>query len=327
MPPRLVKTMVVKDRGSVRFTYPAVVDSSERADLSFEVSGLLIEVGVKAGDKVEKGEVVARLDPRNFEISVDGTKAKYETASSDVERNRPLAEKEYISKAAFDRLIAIRDVAKAELDTAEKRLSDAYLRAPFSGIVADEPIDNFQTVQAKERILMLQKIEEVEIVLNVPAGDIVFKNGETSKVLVRFEDVPGREFEATLKSFATVADAETQTYRVKLAMSSPSGVNILPGMAATVSAKGIVESEQMLIKEYTLPVYAVLADEKGASYVWLVDERSMTVYRQPVKVSSLTDRNILISEGIKSGDIVVTAGGAYLEEGRNVHIATKELNK
>ena len=319
--PRLVKSVVVKDKSSVRFTYPAIVDSSERADLSFEVSGTLIEVRVKAGHKVERDQVVARLDPREFELSVSGAKAKYETASSDVERNRPLAEKEYISKSSFDRLIAIRDVAKVDLDTAEKKLSDTYLRAPFSGIVAREPIDNFQTVEAKQAILMLQKLKDIEISLNIPAGDIVFKNGEDSRVVVTFEDLPGREFEATLKSFATVADSETQTYRAVLTMPSPSDVNILPGMAATATARGIVETKRFSEEAFSLPVNSVLGDEKGAPFVWLVDEKSMTVYRQPVKTSGLTDASILISGGVKVGDIVVTAGGAYLEEGKKVRIA------
>lgn len=318
--PRLVKTYTVGEEKSVKYTYPGRVEPSEQAELSFEVPGLLTEVKVKASDRVDAGDVLARLDPRNFEIEISKAKADYDRAASDVERNRPLAEKDYISRSSFDRLIATRDMRKATLDAAEKRLADSHLVAPFKGIIADDPMDNFQNVQAKETVMLLHSLVTIEIALNLPSSDLVFRTKRTGDIIVTMEDLPGREFVAKLKSVSSIADPETQTFRVVLTMTPPDDARILPGMAATVTATSVVESEELDKKYISLPAGSVLADELGNPYVWLIDGDVMTVKRKKIKTGELTEGSILVLEGLNKGDTIVTAGGSYLADGMKVRI-------
>lgn len=316
--PRLVSVFVVGEHHGVRYTYPAKVEPNEQVQLAFEVPGLLIKMNVKAGDLVKAGDVLAVLDPRDYEIDLSKAKANFEKAEADVNRNQPLAEKDYISKASFDEFVAKRDIAKADLEAVEKRLSDTHLVAPFSGIIAQDPIDNFQNVQAKQPIMLLYKPELIKIALNVPSADMMFKKEKPSCAKVTIEDLPDREFEAAVRSFSPLADPETQTYRVVLTMKPLADVNILPGMAATVTAGSLVDNEELRGTYFSLPSSAVLSDEKGNPFVWIVDPETMEVRKNLIKAGEFMDNVLLVLEGLKKGEVVVNAGGSYLQEGMKV---------
>lgn len=323
--PKTVKTYTVQGAKDLGYKYPGLVAADKKAVLAFEVPGLLMEVNVKGGDPVQAGQILARLDPRNFELAVEKAKAQFEKAQADVERNAPLAEKEYVSKAEFDRLKAIRDISKADYDTALKALNDTYLLAPFSGIIANEPLDNFQNVQAKEPVLTLQAIKDLEIIVNIPSSDLIHldeRKDANKTILVEFSDLPGHRFPTKLKSFSTLADPETLTYEVKLLMPKPEQFNILPGMTALVEAKDIVEIDPKAASEFSIPLTAVRADASGQTYVWTVNPEKMEAERRNVTGNQLSLSTILITQGLKSGDVVISAGASNVTENMKVKFMT-----
>jgi len=170
-----------------------------------------------------------------------------------------------------------RDVALAALSTAEKALSDTVLKTPFRGGIAKVTGRQFQNVQAKEAIAILQS-DEVEAVINVP-GTIIARMPQLVPVGVRvtLDAAPDVEIIATFKEASGEADPNTQTYRVSFSFVPPEDLFILPGMTATVSSSFVFNGAQDLVASgVAVPLSAVLA-EGDDTFVWVVDEASMKI--------------------------------------------------
>jgi RND family efflux transporter MFP subunit len=158
-------------------SFPGRVEATNQVDLAFRVGGPLIEFPVREGQFVRQGQLVARIDPRDFQIRLNAARADFERAEADFRRFSALYEKEAISQAQLDQSRATRDVAAASVDDAEASLSDTDLRAPFSGQIGETFVENFQDVQAKQAILSLIDTSFVDIVVDVPEALLATVHG------------------------------------------------------------------------------------------------------------------------------------------------------
>ena len=310
---RPVKTVVIGGESAVERTLPGRVQASNQVDLSFRVGGPLTEFPVTEGAMVAKGELLARIDPRDYEIALSKAEAAREKAVADYERMTALYEKDAVSKAQLDQAKAARDVARAAVDDAEAALRDTRLRAPFAARVGKTFVENFQDVQPKEPILSLVDVDAVDIQLDVPEVAVARFRGDLGRLAARFDTAPGREFELTVKEVAAQADPATQTFRVTLTMPQPEGLNLLPGMTAT-AVHYLPEGQAG--EDIVIPAVAVFADESGASHVWVVDQAANTVHRRPVTTGALrgTDE-IAVVDGLEPGEMVAVSAVAQLREG------------
>ena len=316
---RPVKTMVIQSGlGPGIHKFAGVVRGSRRVELSFKVSGPLVELPVEEGQEVKKGQLIARIDPRDFEIAVKEAKARTVEAENQYRRYADLFAMKQVSKADFDRYRAARDVARAQLADARNALKDTTLRAPFDGVVAKRYVDNYQKVQAKQPIVFLHDIQQIEILVDVPELIVAeLKQNRHIPSWAEFQAAPGKKYPLKLKEFSTQADPATQTYQVVLTMDQPKEANILPGMTCTVVAElGAAASTGVKI-----PAIAVLNDADGKSYVWVVDKKSMTVKKTEVKIGPLSgSEDIVVTEGLKGGETIAVAGVTQLRDGMKVRI-------
>jgi len=317
---RPVETVVVAGSAGAPSTYPGAVEASSQVNLSFRLGGPLTEVNIEEGDKVRKGQVLARIDPRDFQIAVDAARAAYESAEADYRRFSALYEKQGVSATRMDQVRTTREVALAAKRSAEARLADTYLRAPFAGEIGEVFVENFTDVLLKVPILSLVDVSALQIVVDVPEGQIATLNRSAiGRIAAVFEAAPDREFELTLKDIASQADTRTRTYRVELLMSQPEGLNVLPGMTATVTAYPLAgaDVEQRLV----VPAKAVRAEADGQQSVWVVDPETSRVHRRAVTAGSITgEGGIEILAGLKGGERIATTGVNQLQEDMEVRL-------
>jgi RND family efflux transporter MFP subunit len=293
--------------------FPGKVRAAQQVDMSFNFAGTLTKLPVKEGDNVEKDQLLAQIDPRDYKNTVAAERAKLAQSKASYERHKQLVKDEVTTPAEFDRVQRKYEVQKVALKIAQKALSDTSLKAPFPGRVAVRYVDNFKEVQAKEPVVSIQDVTSLEVVVNVPES-VIAPMRERNSVPARaeFPVAPGREFDLNIREFASEADPQTQTYRVVLAMPAPKDINILPGMTTTVFAKTGISSGGFLV-----PLTAVLADEAGKRFVWIVDQ-AMKVQKTQVEVGEVTGSHIRITKGLKSEDRIVSAGVNYLTSGQQV---------
>jgi len=125
---RPVKTILVAqpDSGGIR-NFPGRVDANKKAELAFRVSGKVQELLAKEGDLVKKGDVIAKLDPTDFQITVNNKRAFFSRSQKDFNRGKKLVKAGHISKVDFDKLESIFLSSKADLNLAKQQLPIPHL--------------------------------------------------------------------------------------------------------------------------------------------------------------------------------------------------------
>lgn len=321
---RPVKSMVVGDVLSGSRSFPGRVEASDRVDLSFRVSGPLIELPIERGVEVKKGQLLARIDPRDYRIALDEARAAFNKAEADYLRYQNLYEKDAVSVSELDLHRAQRDVAKARLDDAQSNLDYTYLRAPFTGIIGDRYVQNFEEVQVNQTICSVHDINFLDIVVDIPEHLIANVGNITPAdldIIARFEAAAGMDFPVSFKEVAAQADPATQTYELRVTMPQPDAISVLPGMTAEVIARG-TRSGDSEEREFTIPVSAVFPDKEGAGQaVWVIDSGDMTVHRREVTLGAVTGSgSVEVMSGLRAGERIVLAGVSHLREGMEVRL-------
>ncbi len=307
--------------------------AAKRADLAFRVPGLLIGLPVKEGQRVKKGQLVARLDPKDYESrlrealgQLGKAKAKLEYDSVEYQRYVKIKQTEpgavsdsmvNLKKAALEVSHAEVQAAKAAVTAARDQLAYTTLKAPFAGIIGKRYVDNHEFVVAKQPIVYLQDFSRIEILVDLPELMVVPIRKTRPKVFAHFASDPKRKFPLKIKEFATQADPYTQTYRVVLIMPAPKGIRILPGMTATVLIDFSEVSPTEM--EVVIPTIAVFADEQGRSCVWVVDPKTHQVHKRVVTTGDLSGSDrIKIKQGLSPGEVIAISGVSTLRDGMTV---------
>ncbi len=317
--PRQVKTIIVSQYGDVTDrSYPGKVRANHRVDLAFNVSGVLESLDAREGNTIQKGDVVAQVDGRDINNNLQAAQAKLTELKLNYKRTKSLFKQKVIPEAKLDEIIAALDAAEANMRILKKRLDDTKLAAPFSGVVSKRYVENYAHIVAKQPIMSLQDISTIEVVVQVPESIMVNDvQAIFSDSKVIFDALPNKKFTVNVYEFSTQADPFTQTFSVVLSMSNPEGINILPGMTATVFTE--LKDDADVNTGVFVPVSAVFADEYGKSYVWIVTDE-MKVIKAEVILGQMTSNNLVIKSGLNIDTRIVVAGVHFLKEGMAVRL-------
>lgn len=197
------------------------------------------------------------------------------------------------------------------------QLSDTTLRAPYEGVIAQRFVEQGQSVRAKQPVVKFQDVEEIEIAADVPEAVMAsaMRNADITAMTAEFSAAPGLRFPVHVKEIAQRADPVTQTFTVRVAMKAPEGLNILPGMTATVSMT--YRRAGILGERIFVPVGAVFKESAGGQVAWVVGEEGV-VSRRPVRTDAIAGGEIEIVEGLQPGERIAAAGTSFLREGMRV---------
>jgi RND family efflux transporter MFP subunit len=312
-PAKLLK--LSENSGLSSNSFPAVIRSVRSTDLAFQVGGQVTTWKALGGEFYRKGTVIAALDPRSFRNNVAQAEAQYRNADSEYQRALRLIAEDAISRSVVESRLAQRQVAQAALDDARKSLSDTTLRAPFSGYVGKTHVEQFQNVQAQAPVVTMQS-SAVEAIVNVP-GSFVLNSNRISytDTFVELDAAPGRRFPAVFREATGQADQSTQTFEGRFTFQPPGDLLVLTGMTATLFFDYALDGRGP--DGLSIPLSAILT-EGGKKYVWVVKPVERTVSRRTIEIADRIGKNVLATKGLKVGETIVAAGGAYLRKGDKV---------
>lgn len=319
---RPIKSMVVKiPNSNVVHEFSAVVDASKKADLSFKISGELVELNVKQGEEVEIGRVIAKLNDRDIKIQLNEAKSLFDKARNDYERGKNLIKSNAISQSDIDQLRTQFNGAQAKLSIAENNLEYTELKASFDGIIAKKYTENFQEINAKSPIVALHDLANIVLKIYVPESIMINMQREEvpPELSATFDAISDKSFPLIFKEVSTQADDITKTYQVTLSMKAPKSHTILPGMTAMVKAESLL-SRSLETQPFYLPSNTVLKDTNG-NFVFTVKEVADgigQIKRRSVSVGDLTPLGLEVFSGIEEGDVIVTAGMSKVIDGMEV---------
>jgi len=316
---RPVLAMKVEDAAALTGQWvPGRAKATQEVDLSFEVPGKIIDRPVVVGDDVTKGQVVAQLDPRDYENDLQRAQAERDRAKAQFQRVELAAKSGALAKQEVDNARARLTAAEAEVRIREKAVTDATIRAPYAGTVSWIFKEKFEDVREKEPIVRVVDTSRIEFVVQLPETSIsVIPYVEN--IRVKFDAFPDQEIPAEIKEVATEASQTTRTYSVNLIMDQPEGIKVLPGMTGKATAD-IRQERQGQIDSVFVPVSAVFSPDGTDTYVWIIDPDAKTVSRRAVKTGPLANTGIPVNAGLEAGEWIAIAGVHYLEEGQKVEI-------
>ena len=292
--------------------FPAVVQATRRVEMSFPVEGVLVELHGEAGRVVEKGEVIARLDPRDHQNALNAAKASYNEALLNLERTRTLRQQNVTTQSELDNAEAVFEKADAQLRISSKAVEDVIMRAPFDGVVAKRYVENHEHIAKNTPVLSLQGTADLEISFQVPEN-LIAEYGQTlgENVQVRFT-ANGEWRDARVVEVGAEADSVSRTYEVVAAVRSPRTLKVLPGMTAMARLtlpSGIENRDSVMV-----PLAAVLGGSDGDSYVWVVEGSQARPRKKMVTLGSLHADGVEVLTGLEVGQLVAVAGLHSLEE-------------
>ena len=334
IPIRTVRAMRVADlEGLSRRSFPGRAEATQEIDLAFRVSGPLVARPVSIGDEVEKGKLIARIDPRDFEVdlrnaqgSLQRAEANEQRALSDYERNLEIQQENpaAISQARIDQSKEALDVARADIAAleasvaaAKNALNDTDLTAPFSGTVVATYVENFQNVREKQKIVRLLDNSRIEFTVNIPES-LISLIDYTREVTVVFDAFPDVTVSAEIHEVGNEASEITRTFPVTLIMDQPENVKILPGMAGRASGSASRPSGGGQV-EMVVPVTAVFSPEDGdKNFVWVIDPSTNIVKRREVQLGTAISGGYIVDAGLQEGELIATAGVHFLNEDQEV---------
>lgn len=322
-------TTVEKSPGAKPLVLTGRIEAADEAALGFRISGRMIERTVGIGDRVEAGQIVARLEPQNemnalrsAQANVAAARAAVTQASNRFERQETLLGQGWTTRAQFDDAEKTRATAAAQLDSAEAQLKAAEDQVSFTDLEADAPgivtatgAEPHEVVQAGQMIIRLARESGRDGVFDVPA-QILRSIPADATIEVRLADDPTVRAVGRVRTVAPQADPTTRTFEVKVGLTGPPETMRL---GATVN--GQVELDTLTAIE--IPASALTKTNRQPA-VWIVDPANLSVSLRNVEVTRFDPTSVLISEGLDVGDVVVTAGVQALHPGQKIRLLGAE---
>jgi RND family efflux transporter MFP subunit len=239
---------------------------------------------------------------------------QYRVAQEDVKSARQLFELGAIGRQE-DIEAQEADIAalRARLQEVSIQLDDSTLRAPFDGVVAQRFVEESQDIAVGRPVIRIQDAKELTVAIDVPeavmASDI--RSADIVSLVAEFNAAPGRQFPVEIREVAQVADPVTQTFRVRAAMAAPEGLNLLPGMTASVrlTQRGTAAAGRIRV-----PVTSIMRESSGEAVAWILGE-DRTVRRRVVRLGEIVGPSIEVVEGLKAGERIAVAGVTQLKDG------------
>jgi RND family efflux transporter MFP subunit len=321
---RPVRVMVLTARSTTaRAEFSGEVRPRIETRAGFQVPGRVTQRLVEVGQSVRAGQPLATIDAQDYRLAaqaadaaLDAAKVDRDQQRADYRRFQDLQAKGFISQAELDRRKASLDAAEAKFLQADanarasgNQAAYAVLHAPHDAVVVAVDAEVGQVVAAGQSVIRLARTGEMEVLIGIPEQQLALLK-HAPEVQVRLW-AGGEPMKGRVREVAPVADAATRTFPTRIALVDPPPFVAL-GMTAVVAFATPIERPVIAV-----PLQALLS-EGGLTYAWLVDPVTSTVHRTQVSVANVAGNEIVISEGLKPGDQVVTAGVHQLKEGQKV---------
>ncbi len=298
------------------------------SDLSFRVSGKVVERLVDVGDHVAAGDVLARIDPKQqqadlaaAEASVRSAEAQLRQTTAAFNRQKALLAQGFTTRSAYDSAEEAQrtaqgslDAAKAQLDTARDTLSYSELRADAPGIVTARNIEVGQVTQVASTAFTVALDGPRDAVFNVYEG-LVTAQLDDRRVQLALLDAPSITSEGTIREVSPTVDGASGTVRVKVTVQNPR-----PEM--TLGSIVVGTAKLPAVNAAILPS-SVLTSDNGKPAVWVIDPQTHAVSLREVNVAAYESMNVVFRGGLKAGEQVVTSGGTRLRPSQVVAVKSE----
>lgn len=324
---RLVQAITISRSGTQNIVFlTGEVRAENEAGLGFRVDGKMISRPASLGDIIRTGQVVAYLDPQDMKNNLVAAKAdlaaaqaELTEASSNERRQRSLYEQGVAPQTRFEeaqRTLGVASAkvqaAKAHAELAEDQLKYTELKSDIDGAVTTTLAEAGEVVRAGQVILRVAQDGGRDAVFNVPED--LMRSGDTRKeklkIDVALSNKPDVHVEGYIREISPQADPVTRTFIVKVGLINPPPEirlgSIVTGRAEIAEKAAVIRIPAMALNRQT-----------GEPAVWIIDGTGKAVL-QRITIGKYDQDDVIVKDGLKEGDIVITAGVHSLHPGQIV---------
>ena len=299
-----------------KINLPGYVDPYEDLWVKAEVGGQIVNIPVKEGQTVKKGQILVELDDRDYRLRLSRIEAAYDLAKLDYDRIASLDKKGITAANRMDEASARYKDVVAQRDEARLALERTRIAAPISGRINNLAAKQGDFIQPGVEIAQILQVDDVKIKVGIPESDVAsLFNLESSEVVI--EALGNRRVKGNKVFLSQQPRNLARLFDLELIVPNPDG-QILPGMFARVElVKNVFENALVI------PLYAVI--NQGEQRFVFVENNGIAEKRQ-VEVGMLVDWQIQVVAGLESGDRLVIVGHRLLDEGQVVDVVQNVSN-
>jgi RND family efflux transporter MFP subunit len=317
-------TIERQDAGDVVVLSGRIAAEDETA-VAFRIPGRMIERPVNVGDRVRKGQVLARLEQMNernqllaAQAGLNAARAELVRARDALQRQQSLIDEGFTTRANLDTALATFRAAESQVKSAEAQVQMAQdlvgftvLTAEFDGSVTARGAEAGEVVQGGQMILRIARAGGTDAVFEVPPQVLRVASRETPVAVSLTED-PRITATGRVREVAPQANPITGTFTVRVGLENPP-----PGMllGSVVSGRVKLAGEQLVV----IPSSALMTSG-GSPAIWVVDRATSTVSLRNISILRHEPGSVVVGEGLVPGDTVVTAGVQALRPGQKVRL-------
>jgi membrane fusion protein, multidrug efflux system len=295
--------------------------------LAFRIDGKLIERSVAVGDRITVGRLVARLDPQDEKNALQGAEADIAAAQAALAqaerlegRQGDLLKRNITSRALYDQSLQQLQTAQAQLDSAQarhrsaqNRITHTELASEVNGIVTAKGAEPGEFVRAGQMIVRVAREVYKDAVFEVPAQLALSRRIPQNPVVqVALVDHPSIRTTGRIREVTPQADPVTRLFQVKVGLDDPP-----PEFFLGIMVSGGISFDSPAVM--TVPLTAIIESD-GKPAVWIVDPTNSTVALRTVEVLRYDPSAVILSSGLRDGEVVVTAGVNVLHPGQKVKL-------
>lgn len=305
---RIQPVEIIEYKIPVRAT--GVLGTTTQMKLSFKTGGIIKQLNIREGESVRRGEVLAVLDLSEVSAQVNQARIGYEKSERDLRRAGNLYRDSVATLEQYEDARSAFELAQARKQIAEFNLLHSQIKAPSDGKIQKILVEANEMIAPGYPALLFASTENDWVVRSALVDKDIVKLSMGDSGQVTMDAFPGTRFKAEITEMGTVADPVTGTYEVELLI-----LQSLPQFRTGFFSRVLIyptEINHLLV----IPIEALLdANDKTASV--FVYEQGKAIKRR-IKTGSIVDDRIVISDGLKEGEFVITDGAKYVRDDSGV---------
>jgi len=291
-----------------------IITTRDELKLSFKVAGIVRQIAVQEGQTVKAGQQLAALELAEVDAQLEQARQLAEKAERDLARGRKLRADEVISEEVLESLATQAAVARAALRAASFNRDFSTIVARHDGVVLRKLVEEREFVQPGQAIL----------VLGPRAGGFIVRAGLADRDIVRLrlgdpafvtvDAFPDQTLRGNITVLPAAADSASGLFEIEVEL-DPAPVGLVSGLVARLRIEPALASESTLAYA---PIAAVIEADGDQAAVFVV--RDGVARRRAVRVAFIAPSAVAIAEGLKAGEVVVTDGALYREDGESIQV-------
>lgn len=303
--------VVSSDDMAAFYTGTATLEADEQAVVVSQITGVVLKVNAEEADFVKAGQVLAVVETDRYALEVERTNASLKRLQTDFQRKKELFAKQLVSTEDFERTSAEYEAQKAAWELAKLDLAYTSIKAPITGFISERMVRVGNLVQLHQAVYHITSYDPLLAVLHVPERELrVLSKG--LQVSMSVDAWPEESFTGEVIRISPVIDTNTGTFRVTTQIRDH-GQMLKPGLFGRVEILYDLHEDVPVI-----PRNAVITEDE-LNHVFVINEEG-EVNRRAIHLGYEANGRVEVTDGLETGETVVTAGKGSLSDGTRVEV-------